>query len=118
MRSSTPGRSQRDDEDDSSADSGDGTTRADSGRASAGSKDRPSIKPSIGVGPQVGKQMMAAAALLLGSEGRQVDRADEFTTGRPGSSAVTQAGLPDGAPAAATGGNSSTRTTWINPRYS
>ena len=54
------------------------------GRAAAGTKDGPSVEFSIGFGPEVGKEMMAAAALALGPQCRQVDRADHDLLARAG----------------------------------
>ncbi len=53
-------------------------------RASAGAKDGPSVKLSIGFGPQVGKEIMAAAALPLGPQRGQIDRADDDLFAGPG----------------------------------
>ncbi len=50
----------------------------------AGAIDGPSVEFSIGFGPQVGKEMMAAAPLPLGTERRQVDRPDDDLLAGPG----------------------------------
>ena len=49
-----------------------------------GAIDRPGVEISIGFGPEVGKEMVAAAALALGAERGQVDRADDDLLAGPG----------------------------------